>query len=156
MLTQKQLAVVREITLSFNDIEYFLDWYLAKFLDTPPKSAVVAHILIKDIPNVDRKIKVMKKIADAFAKKRPEMSSTTDWIQRALKEADAVRVLRNGLVHSTIVPNSQGKPTRLLNRDGLAEVSEEQLRALARRCAEACDNVNCACADLLGRIWGIV
>ncbi|HXJ41391.1 MAG TPA: hypothetical protein VNH18_19070, partial [Bryobacteraceae bacterium] len=113
MLTQEQLALVGELTLTFNDLEYYVDSYLFALLQVPCDSAsYAAELVIGELPSIDRKLKLLRKLGAKYLETDPTLENTVHALNRAIREADSVREERNKIVHSTVFRGGENQPSR--------------------------------------------
>lgn len=146
MFTTEQFASIGRLALSFNEVEYIFDVYVAHILSTPEHS-VGESIAEQGVFN--QKADRFKRILAAITKDRPGCRKEVDAVVKLIAEAKQLAEERNGYVHALIVEDLKNRETLLQIKGQYRPFDQGAIDLLAEKANALRDRVNLGCAQLL-------
>lgn len=152
MLTPKQYEAIGEMALSFNDLEFSLEVYIAHLLKTPEWSVA---IMLSEEGMFRHKAERFKKILRAISRDRPAIQPQIEPVIDVLKKANKLADKRNGYVHAMVVQNFETKEVRLRTRRPAVEMvcNEEEINKLTEEAVALGFELHDKCGELFMPIW---
>jgi hypothetical protein len=146
MFTTEQFAAIGRLALSFNEIEYLFDVYVAHILNTPEWSVGES---IAEQGFFHQKADRFKRILAAIRKERPACNAVVNAVLGLISEAKQLAEDRNGYVHALIVEDMKNQVTLLQIRGREQPVNQADIEALAEKTISFRERLNLGCAQLL-------
>lgn len=149
MLTPQQYEAIGRFALAFNEIEYFLEAYMALFLGTP-ESGIAAVFAEQGMfwNKVDR----FRKVLSAIVEEYPTLARLADAVDKLAKEALNVAKKRNEYMHALAVDDPRTKQAGLRIKRTYAAFNETEVVILIARTEALADELNFASASVLVKL----
>jgi len=146
MLTPSQYAAVGRLALSFNEIEYAFEVYIAYLLGAPNWGI---SVLLAEEGMFRQKAERFDKILDAISKESDILFAQITPIRQWVKRAKQLAEHRNQYVHALAVHDFGTNVTRLRMRGTEREFDEAEINNLAAEAAVLVGQLHTHCGDLL-------
>ena len=145
MLTAKQFEAVGRLTLTFNQIEYAFEIYIAHLLGVAEWG--VSEFLAEE-GQFDHKAKRFKGILKALLDAYPQFDFQITTLQKWITEASKIAQERNRYVHAVAIDDFAKNETSLRTRTGQIACDPNEINRLAAEAAALVEQLHLWAGDL--------
>ena len=146
MLTAQQYEAIGRFALAFNEIEYFLEAYVAQFLGTP--NWAVGSVLAEE-GFFANKLSRFTTVLSAIAKEYPALESAAKAALELAKEARELSKKRNKYIHALVVEDTRTKQTSLRVKGTVTPFNQAEVASLTAQAQGLAEKLNEASANVL-------
>jgi hypothetical protein len=147
MLTPQQYEAIGRFALAFNEIEYYLEAYIAAFLRTPEWA--VASVVAEE-GTFSAKLRRFTRALSAIDEQHPALKNATEAAAKFAKEAGKLAEKRNEYIHALVIKDLGPKQqSNLRVRRTIKPFNDAEVAALTAQAQELADKLNDASAGVL-------
>ena len=150
MLTPAVHEAIGRFTVAFNEIEFFIEVYIANILDTPEWD--ISYWLAQRESGFDRKTKLLKNLLDMVAKEHPKLTPQIDSISVSLTRAAEIATKRNEHVHGLAVEQPLTKAMVRRHKGVEKPYDLSEINGLANETSELAGTFNLQCGVMVAEL----